>query len=175
MKLLTVISFVLAVVFGVLWITGSIWADGFAITFGTFFYHFAMRLAVGYGIDAIMGNKADLRKAWFQTQPFESRLYKVLGVKNWKASLPTYAPDVFDPKQHGWVQIAQATCQAEIVHEVIIVFSFLPLLTAIPFGGFWIFLITSILAATFDLCFVIMQRFNRPRIMKLIAKGSVSK
>lgn len=170
MKVLTAISFLLSVVFCMFWLHGAVWADGFTITFGTFFYHFAMRLIVGYGINAIMRNKADLRKGWYQLRPFELRLYKVLKVKKWKSGMPTYAPDNFDPKQHSWLEIAQATCQAEIVHEVIIVLSFLPLLAAIPFGAFGVFLITSILAAMYDLCFVIMQRFNRPRIIKLIAK-----
>jgi hypothetical protein len=49
--------------------------------------------------------------------------------------------------------------------------SFLPLLAAIPFGAFPAFLITSLAAACFDTVFVIMQRFNRPRLIKLIQKG----
>lgn len=84
--------------------------------------------------------------------------------------MPTYDPTCFDPKLRSWNEIAQAMCQAEIVHEVIVVFSFLPLLAAIPFGAFGVFLITSLLAALYDLCFVIMQRFNRPRILKFIEK-----
>lgn len=169
-KGLTAGSFLLTVVFGTLWLTGSVWADGFAITFGTFFYHFAMRLLVGYGINAIMGSKADLCKGWYQPRPFEARLYKALKVKKWKATMPTYVPDLFNPKQYSWEKIAQAMCQAELVHEVIIVLSFVPLLAAIPFGAFPVFLITSILSSLFDLSFVVMQRYNRPRIIKLINK-----
>lgn len=170
MKVLTAVSLLLTAVFGTLWSTEATWADGFAITFGTFFYHFAMRLSVGYGINAFMQNKADFRKQWYQLRPFEVRLHNALKVKRWKSSMPTYSPDTFDHKLHSWDEIAQAMCQAELVHEVIIVFSFLPLLAAIPFGEFWIFLITSILAAMYDLCFVIIQRFNRPRIIRLIKK-----
>ncbi|MFR7829957.1 MAG: hypothetical protein ACLU3F_00175 [Blautia wexlerae] len=58
-------------------------------------------------------------------------------------------------------------CQAELSHEVIVIFSFLPLLTVPAFGAFWVFLITSVLSAMMDLSFAIMQRYNRPRIMKL--------
>ena len=89
--------------------------------------------------------------------------------------MPTYDPSLFDPKLHSWEEIAQAMCQAELVHETIVVLSFLPLLGAIPFGSFGVFLITSVLAALYDLSFVIMQRFNRPRIMKLIAKERAAK
>ena len=35
-------------------------------------------------------------------------------------------------------------------------------------GGYPAFIITSILAAMFDMMFVIMQRYNRQRILKLI-------
>ena len=84
--------------------------------------------------------------------------------------MPTYNPAVFDPKLHSWEEIAQAMCQAELVHEIIVLLSFLPLLAAIPFGAFPVFLITSLLAALYDFSFVIMQRYNRPRIIRFIEK-----
>ena len=146
------------------------WMFSFAITFGTFFYHFAMRLLVGHILDRTMQNKADYRKAWYQLRPWEAKLYKGLNVRKWKRNMPTYDPSLFDPKLHSWEEIVQAMCQAELVHEVIAALSFLPLLAAIPFGSFFVFLLTSLLAALFDLSFVIMQRYNRPRILKLLSK-----
>ena len=168
MKWLTLVSFLLTVTFAWLTLSGCRWAISFAITFGTFFYHFAMRLAVGYTLNYFMGNHADYRKKWYWLRPFEEKLYGFLQVKKWKGRMPTYDPDLFDRRLHSWEEIAQAMCQAERVHEIIMVLSFLPLLAAIPFGSFFVFLITSLLAAGFDLCFVIMQRFNRPRILALI-------
>lgn len=85
--------------------------------------------------------------------------------------MATYDPSCFDSKIHTWDEIAQAMCQAELVHELIILFSFLPIFTAIPFGALPIFVITSVLAACFDAMFVIMQRYNRPRVLKLIDKS----
>ena len=168
MKWLTAASFLLTAVFTGLTLSGSGWAISFAITFGTFFYHFAMRLFVGHALNCIMGNRADYTKKWYQLRPFEEKLYGFLQVKKWKGKMPTYDPSLFDRRLHSWEEIAQAMCQAELVHEVIVVFSFLPLLATIPFGSFFVFLITSLLSAAFDLCFVIMQRFNRPRIITLI-------
>lgn len=162
------ICFLLTILFATLHLAGFSWATTFAITFGTCFYHFAMRLAVGHTVDRIMGNRADYSRGWYQLRPFEVKLYRVLQVKKWKGNMPTYAPEVFDPKVHSWEEIAQAMCQAEIVHEVIVVFSFLPLLAAIPFGTFPVFFITSLLAALYDSTFVIMQRYNRPRILKYL-------
>lgn len=175
LKRLTIASLLLTVVFAVLCRIGHSWAVPLAITFGTFLYHFAMRLAVGYVVDRVMGNRADLTRKWYQLKPFEAGLYQALHVKKWKGSMPTYEPSLFDPRLHSWSEIAQAMCQAEIVHEIIAVFSFLPLLGAIPFGSFVVFLITSVLAALFDLSFVVMQRYNRPRILKLIAKERAAK
>ena len=45
--------------------------------------------------------------------------------------------------------------------------SFLPLAAAIPLGAFWVFFITSLGGALFDLSLVILQRYNRPRILRL--------
>ena len=168
MKLAAVLSFILTAVFTGLYLLSFVWAFSFAITAGTIFYHFAMRLLVGHVLDRIMQNKADVTKPWYQLKAFEKPLYKALGVKKWKSNMPTYDPSCFDPKLHSWDEIAQAMCQAEIVHEVIVVLSFLPLLAAIPFGSFGVFLITSLLAALYDLSFVIMQRFNRPRVLRCI-------
>ena len=174
MKSAAVLSFVLTAAFTGLYFKNCAWALSFAITFGTFFYHFAMRLLVGHLANRRMRNRADYRKPWYQLRPFEAKLYKQLKVKKWKANMPTYDPSTFDPKQHSWNEIAQAMCQAEIVHEIIIILSFLPLFAAIPFGAFPVFLITSLLAAAYDLSFVIIQRYNRPRILKLIEKERVS-
>ena len=174
MKSTAVLSFVLTAAFTGLYFKNCAWALSFAITFATCFYHFAMRLLAGHLVNRRMRNRADYRKPWYQLRPFEAKLYKLLKVKKWKANMPTYDPCTFDPKQHSWNEIAQAMCQAEIVHEIIIILSFLPLFAAIPFGAFPVFLITSLLSAAYDLSFVIIQRHNRPRILKLIEKERVS-
>ena len=83
--------------------------------------------------------------------------------------MPTYRKDFFDPKLHSWSEIAQAMCQAELVHETIVVFSFLPLLFSIWVGAFPVFLVTSIAAACFDMILVVMQRYNRARVIKMLS------
>gem|GEM_PF-60751 len=140
------------------------------ITFATIAYHFIMRLLVGFVFNLLLHNRVNYRRDWFRVRKFEHKIYKILKVKKWKGKMGTYDPASFDAKIHSWDEIAQATCQAELVHETIIVFSFLPLLAAIPFGALAVFIISSVLAACFDAMFVIMQRFNRPRIVKLIKK-----
>ena len=145
-------------------------AFAFAITFGTTAYHFLMRLGVGFIFDIIMDNKADYTKSWYRSRDWEKKLYERLNVKHWKGIMPTYDPSLFDQTQKSWDEIAQASCQAELVHETIILLSFVPIVFSIWFGALAVFVITSVLAALFDTVFVIMQRYNRPRIIRLIKR-----
>lgn len=145
----------------------GIW-ETLAITFGTIFYHFCMRLLIGLFYNITMKNHADYRKKCYQLKKWEPALYKKLRVKKWKNKMPTYDEKIFDPQLHTWDEIAQAMCQSELVHKTIVVFSFLPLVTVPWFGAFPVFLITSIAAACCDMLFVIMQRYNRSRILKML-------
>ena len=138
-----------------------------AVTFGTISYHFLVRLLIGLCFQLTMRNRADYHAAWFQPRAWERPLYERLKVKRWKKRMPTYQPELFDPKLHTWDEIAQAMCQAELVHETIVVASFLPLLASLWFGEFGVFLVTSLFAALLDLVFVIMQRFNRPAVVRI--------
>ena len=142
----------------------------FAITAGTICYHFSMRLLVGTLYNCTMGNRADYRKRWYQLKPWETSLYERLHVKDWKKKMPTYDPDLFNPRKHSWDEIAQAMCQSELVHETIVVLSFFPILTSLWFGNIEVFVITSVVAAGIDMIFVMMQRYNRPRIIQIIER-----
>lgn len=144
-----------------------------AITSGTIAYHFIMRLMVGLAFHATMRNKADYRKRWYQVSKREMAVYEKLKVKQWKRRMPTYDPALFDPRLHTWEEIVQAMCQAELVHETIAVLSFLPILAGIWFGEYPVFIVTSVLSSACDMVFVIMQRYNRQRVMKLLNRKSV--
>ena len=144
-----------------------------AITSGTIAYHFVMRLMVGLAFHATMRNKADYRKRWYQVSKREMAVYEKLKVKQWKRRMPTYDPALFDPRLRTWEEIVQAMCQAELVHETIAVLSFLPILAGIWFGEYPVFIVTSVLSAACDMVFVIMQRYNRQRVTKLLNRKSV--
>ncbi len=138
-----------------------------AITFGTISYHFLTRLLIGLCFNLTMRNRADYHATWFQPRAWERPLYDKLRVKRWKKRMPTYQPELFDSRLRTWDEIAQAMCQAELVHETIVLASFLPLLASVWFGAFWVFLTTSVTAALLDLVFVIIQRFNRPTVVRI--------
>lgn len=145
------------------------WVLPLAITFGTIFYHFAMRLLVG-AVVPLFADSFRPEAAWFRQRSWEPRLYALLKLKSRKTGIPTYDPRQFDLTVLPLSQVVRNMCCAEVVHEVIILLSFLPLLFAIPFGEFPVFLITSLLSAGFDSIFVITQRFNRPRLMRILKK-----
>ncbi len=141
-----------------------------AITFGTCFYHIAMRLVVGHSIDLICRNKMNYDKWWFRERRFEPKLYNFLRVKKWKKHLPTYNPEHYDIRDRSLEEIIQTTCQSEIVHEINMILSFVPVIFTIWFGSLAAFLITSSIAFCFDGIFVIMQRYNRPRLKRLLKR-----
>ncbi len=148
---------------------GSEIAETLAITAGTCFYHFAMRLAVGALMPRILKPGA-AERPYFRQRPLEPGLYKALKVKRWKGRMPTYNPDDFDPRKHSWEEILQSGCVAEAGHGLMVLLSFLPVLTVPVFGAAGVFWGTSVAAAAVDGSFVILQRFNRPRILKILQK-----
>ena len=148
---------------------GEVWLS-LAITFGTTAYHFIMRLLVGLAFSAVMHNRADYTKRRYRVSATEAAIYEKLKVNKWKSGMPTYDPTLFDPRIHTWEEIAQATCQAECVHETIAVLSFLPVAAGIWFDAYPVFILTSVAAAVFDLMLVMMQRYNRQRIAKLLER-----
>ena len=145
-----------------------------AITFGTVSYHLVMRLLVGCAFQAVMQNRADLYKRWYRVGRREMAVYEALKVKRWKRRMPTYDNALFDPRLHTWDEVAQAMCQAELVHETIALLSFLPIAAGLRFGAYPVFIVTSVLSAGYDLLFVMMQRYNRQRIMVLLERKRTS-
>lgn len=148
---------------------GSEGAETLAITAGTCFYHFAMRLAVGALVPRVLKPNAAERPC-FRQRSWEPGLYKALKVKRWKNRMPTYDPEDFDPRKHSWEEILRSGCVAEAGHGLMMLLSFLPVLTVPVFGAAGVFWGTSLAAAAVDGSFVILQRFNRPRFLKILQK-----
>ena len=84
--------------------------------------------------------------------------------------MPTYDKKSFDIRQHSLEELVQVTCQSEIVHEIIIAASFLPIIAVVWFGALPVFIITSCVAAGIDLIYVFIQRINRYRLLRVIKK-----
>lgn len=167
----TVIFMVLTIIFAIIYqCNPNAVILSITITFATISYHFLMRLVVGYVVDGTFHNKFNYKRKWFQEKKFEKHLYEVLRVKKWKDKMPTFAPEMLDLKLHTWEEMAGAMCQSEVVHSIIAVLCFVPILATLLWGTFWVFFITSVLSACVEIVFVIMQRYNRPRVIRMIGK-----
>ncbi len=169
MKTITAISAVITAISVLVYQRFNIAAfETIAITFCTIFYHCFMRLMVGLFYQKKYNNKINYNKKRFYVGEREVTLYRRLQVKRWKKHLPTYRSEFFDPQTKTYEQIIMATCQSELVHETIVILSFLPIIASVWFGATEIFIITSVVAAIIDTLFVILQRYNRPRILRLL-------
>ncbi len=137
------------------------------ITTFTIMYHLWMRI--------IMGNVTKLFKVsykswWFREKGFEKKLYQILRVKKWKGSALTYNPENYDLKSRTLTEIADTTAKSETDHWVNVLISASTLIFGLIWGMLWIFAVTAFAAALFDSQFIIIQRYNRPRLVKLIER-----
>lgn len=143
------------------------------ITFATFLYHLAIRLAIGGILNRLTAGGVNYKAAWFRQSRLEERLYRRLKVHKWKLRLPTYVPEKFSLKENTLEQIASNMCCAELVHEVNVAVSFVPVILSIIMpvlrDTILVFVLTSAAAALFDALFVIIQRYNRPRLLRMAA------
>ena len=130
-------------------------------------YHFWLRI--------IMGNVSkvfpiDYRQWWFQERFFERRLYELLRVKKWKEKVPTYNPELFSMKDYSLHEIAETMTKAELDHWINQLISLSSILFALLWGELWIFVITAVAAMLFDGQFIVIQRYNRPRVLRVMEK-----
>lgn len=153
---------------------GQEWMLTLYVTFLTISYHFIMRLTVGELITIRYRNrKFNLNSVGFRMYQFEPELYKRLKVKKWKKNIITAKPEQFDISKNGMEGILHNIALAELVHRIIMVLSFIPLVLIIPYGAPIIFIMTSIFSCLIDLQLVIVQRHNRPRVIKLMETAKI--
>lgn len=112
---------------------------------------------------------------WFRQRRFESRLYKSLNIKNWKARVLTYDKNLFDLNKLSPRAVLISITQSEIVHEANIILSYLPMIFADRLGHPWVLFILCSFGSVGHIPFIVIQRYNRPRIVRLMKKMSDKK
>lgn len=138
-----------------------------AIIFLIIGFQFGVRVIVGNVVPRFK-HKINVESKWFKTKSFEEKLFKKLNVKKWKNKVPVYDPEEFDFEKNTEDQLIINMCNAEIVHEVNILSGYISLIFVIFLGYVWLFFIGAILGTGMDLIFVIIQRFNRPRMIRYL-------
>ena len=139
------------------------------ITAFTIMYHFWVRIIMG-NVSKLFKNHINYKQWWFKEKSFEKELYKILRVKKWKGKALTYNPEAFSLKKHSLEEIANTMTKSEVDHWINEVISLTTIFFSLIWGELWIFLITAIAAMIFDSQFIIIQRYNRPRIIRIIEK-----
>lgn len=149
-------------------ISGASWLLSMAITCGMFVYHILIRFLSPVILHLLCRRHYDPHSRWFRQKAWEPALYAFLKVKRWKKHMMSYDPKQFSAAYFSTEEIINNMCHAEAVHTCIIPMSLASVCFAIPFGALSVFLTTAIAASLFDLLFIIMQRYNRPRLMRLL-------
>ena len=122
-----------------------------------------------------------LPKGWFNSRAFpykpldfEAGLYKKLRVKQWQNKVPDMSrvfPKLMPPKRltpemmDDLPRMIEETCVAELIHALLSVTG-LGFLWLWP-GG-WGIALTVVYILLGNVSFIIIQRYNRPRLVKLL-------
>lgn len=110
----------------------------------------------------------------FRSQPWEEKLYRLLRVKQWQNKLPDMSrilPKLMPAKRltpqtmTDLPRMIEETCVAELIHALLSV-SGLGFLWLWP-GG-WGIALTAVYILLGNVSFIIIQRYNRPRLVKLL-------
>ncbi len=128
------------------------------------------RLLVGSICEGVFENGINSSAEWFRTSSFEERFYGTMGIKYLKKNLPKFERTDFSLARKSVQDIIDAGCEIETEHEINIGVSLLGLLLALLFGNVWIFAVTAGAAVVYDLLFIAVQRYNRPRLERVQAK-----
>ncbi len=131
----------------------------------TIIYHFKGRLIMGEQTKK-WGIRYD--HPFFRERKFERKLYKLLRVRAWRGKILTYDPAAFDVKAHTYEEIAYAMCKAETDHWINELISLSTLIFGLIWGNMWIFALSAVVGMAFDMQFILVQRYNRPTVLRLI-------
>ena len=144
------------------------------ITAFTIMYHLWLRIIFG-NISRAFQAKLKYTQKWFKERKFEPSIYKMLKVKKWKDKALTYNPELFSLKDYSLEEVANTMCKAEVDHWINEIISLSTIAFGLIWGKTWIFVITAICACVFDAQFIVIQRYNRPRIVRVLAKKNNNK
>ena len=141
------------------------------ITAFTITYHFWGRIILG-NVSKLFKKCMNYNQWWFKERRFEKKLYEFLKVKKWKGKALTYNPELFDLKENSLEEIVNTMTKSEVDHWINEVISVSTMFFGLIWGETWIFVLTAIAAMIFDGQFIVIQRYNRPRVIRLIEKTS---
>lgn len=130
-------------------------------------YHFGLRILFGKITDKFNIN---YNHPWYKTRKFEKGLYKLLKVRKWKDKVLTFEPDKYDFKNRTLEQLATTMSKSELDHWINEIISIVSMFFVLLWGCAPAFIISAIVAMLFDAQFIVVQRYNRPVVLRLMSK-----
>ena len=146
-------------------------------------FHCAVYLAATGVLGFVLGRVVP--KSWFSAErfpyrcaPWEQKLWRALRVKTWQARVPDMSrifPRLMPPKKmtaatvHDLPRMVQETCVAEWIHTLLSLTGLYCLHIWRGWGGIAVTLVYILFG---NLPFIIIQRYNRPRLQRLLARQS---
>lgn len=175
MDIMMVLTVVISAVCFILYYCG-IFKNGVVLWVGIvafmILYQFFLRIFSGNITKRI---RIDRKAYFFREKPFEKKLYRILRVRKWRDKVLTYDPDAFSLKKHSWDEIADAMTKAELDHWINEIISLTSILFSLLWGHTALFAIVAVLVMLFDAQFIALQRFNRPKVEKIVNSSKKQK
>lgn len=128
-------------------------------------YHFGLRIFMG---EVTKRFNFNYNHPWFKQRSFEKKLYKLLKVRKWKDKVLTFDPDAYDYKNRTLEQLATTMAKSETDHWINEVISLTSILFFLAFGHLPALVISAVAAMIFDAQFIVVQRYNRPIVLRLM-------
>ncbi|MBE6678985.1 MAG: hypothetical protein E7598_00515 [Ruminococcaceae bacterium] len=132
-------------------------------------YHFGLRILMG---EVTKRFKINYLHPFYKERRFEKSLYKLLKVRKWKDKVLTFEPENYDFKNRTLEQLATTMSKSELDHWINEVISVFSILFIFIWGCPPAFLISAVAAMLFDAQFIIVQRYNRPVVLRLMNRKS---
>ena len=130
-------------------------------------YHFGLRILMGKVTKTF---KINYSHGWYRQRNFEKPLYRLLRVRKWKDKVLTFDPDAFNLKNRTLEQLAATMAKSELDHWINEIISLISLFFIFLWGCFPAFLISAVFAMLFDAQFIVVQRYNRPNVLRLLER-----
>lgn len=132
-------------------------------------YHFGLRIFMGEITKRI---RIDYKHSWYKPRRFEKKLYKLLRVRRWKDKVLTFDPAAYDFETRTYEQLATTMAKSELDHWINEIISVVSILFILLWGCWPAFVITAVAAMLFDAQFIIVQRYNRPIVVRVMERES---
>ncbi|MBQ7400260.1 MAG: hypothetical protein IJW06_07365 [Clostridia bacterium] len=132
-------------------------------------YHFGLRVFMG---NVTKKWNITYTHPWFAQRKFEKQLYKFLKVRKWKDKVLTFEPEMYDFEKRTLEQLATTMAKSETDHWINEIISVVSIFFVFIWGCPAAFLISAFAAMIFDAQFIIVQRYNRPIVLRLANRKS---